>query len=180
MEEGLKKIVIACLVLLSIVGCKKGEDDPFLSLRSRDKRIVHDWKLVEEEYKEVDTNPIFNSYLHYKVSDGKYTRYQEDGDVDYTYAYSFTLKIKKDGNYELLRIISDGEDEDRIAMNSRWYWSNSSKKKTGISLFGFSYINYETPFVIKRLTNKELVLTLHEDRSNSETMDATLTFERQD
>ncbi len=49
----MKKIAIFGLIIgttLSILsGCKKGADDPFLSLRSRDKRITGDWVLAIED-----------------------------------------------------------------------------------------------------------------------------------
>jgi hypothetical protein len=43
----LTQSVLAILVVASsITACKKGEDDPFLSLRSRDARLIGEWKLT--------------------------------------------------------------------------------------------------------------------------------------
>ncbi len=46
----MKKITQSVLAILvvasSITACKKGEDDPFLSLRSRDARLIGEWKLT--------------------------------------------------------------------------------------------------------------------------------------
>jgi hypothetical protein len=43
----LTQSVLAILVVASsITACKKGEDDPFLSLRSRDARLMGEWKLT--------------------------------------------------------------------------------------------------------------------------------------
>lgn len=60
----LTKSVLAILVVASsITACKKGEDDPFLSLRSRDARLMGEWKLTAIAGKttatgsETDTDP---------------------------------------------------------------------------------------------------------------------------
>jgi hypothetical protein len=46
----LTKAVLAILVVASsITACKKGEDDPALSLRSRDSRLTGEWTLVSME-----------------------------------------------------------------------------------------------------------------------------------
>lgn len=48
--KNLRKLLVAGLTLALVApvtqSCKKGEDDPFLSLRSRTGRLAGEWKLV--------------------------------------------------------------------------------------------------------------------------------------
>jgi len=53
---------IKLFILITIVvtqclfnSCRKGEEDPFLSLRSRDKRLIGKWELVEEKHDTIKT-----------------------------------------------------------------------------------------------------------------------------
>lgn len=53
--------------------CRKGEEDPFLSLRSRDKRITGTWVLKSVDWSTVNTNTISDtsSTVITKVTDKK-------------------------------------------------------------------------------------------------------------
>ncbi len=51
--KNLRLIKILATLLLSVFifsECRKGEEDPFISLRSRNNRLTGKWKLVEEKY----------------------------------------------------------------------------------------------------------------------------------
>ncbi len=62
--------LISILTVVSLIfnSCRKGEDDPWISLRSRDNRVIGKWKLEEysKEYKIYNktktTNNINNNY----------------------------------------------------------------------------------------------------------------------
>ncbi|MCB9189597.1 MAG: hypothetical protein H6599_10010 [Flavobacteriales bacterium] len=45
----MKRVLIISIAIASMIGtsCKKGEEDPFLSLRSRKARITNEWKVYE-------------------------------------------------------------------------------------------------------------------------------------
>ena len=47
----MKKILTIMLIVTAFVGCKKGEEDPIISLRSRDARITGTWELKKMEVK---------------------------------------------------------------------------------------------------------------------------------
>ncbi len=53
-----KLLSIAALLMTSVIlfdGCKKGPEDPFLSFKSREKRMIGQWKVVEFQINGEDT-----------------------------------------------------------------------------------------------------------------------------
>lgn len=44
------------LAAITIPSCKRGANDPFLSMRSRDARITGKWKLTGMNHKQVNTS----------------------------------------------------------------------------------------------------------------------------
>ena len=93
------KIFLLSVVLIAtaifINSCKKGEDDPWLSLRSRDNRVIGKWKLVEqiEEYVSASTitesnnvnnvveNKTFNDKETNNVLDNILTKTETENDL---------------------------------------------------------------------------------------------------
>ena len=56
----MKKIITLSILLIistiTVQSCKKGENDPLFSLRTRTNRLSGNWKVVKEEIKETITN----------------------------------------------------------------------------------------------------------------------------
>jgi hypothetical protein len=168
----MKKTLLAVIVLLSIIvipSCKKGEDDPFISVRSRDARVTAKWKLVNYEYQYTSSGGFGNTSILngsiLTVSSGGFTN---------SYSYSKELEINSDGTYTITEI----EDGDISTSKSVWYWLNTTDDKTSISLDG--------EYVIDRLSTKELIL--RKENVSSETNNGTsyssssktlLTYEKQ-
>ena len=50
----LKFSVTLFIIVIAFSGCKKGEDDPFISFRSRDSRIIGVWALQSSTYTETN------------------------------------------------------------------------------------------------------------------------------
>lgn len=93
-----RNILVIAMVLvgtiLSLNSCKKGENDPFLSLSSRKARLSGEWKLTSAEWTEVgDGDTEIYSF------DGTNMTCKEDGDTE-TYEYSENLLIEKDGTFK--------------------------------------------------------------------------------
>lgn len=60
----MKKLLISALILMLVVpfsGCKKGEEDPGISLRSRDSRVEGTWKLSKIESTETEVDKTSTS-----------------------------------------------------------------------------------------------------------------------
>lgn len=139
----MKKIILFAIVILGIAAvpsCKKGEDDPFISFRSRDARITAKWKLVSlEEVSIVNGNTIS------RVLNGSILT-SSTGGVSSTNSYSKEMEIKSDGTFNTTTIF-DGEIN---TFSLFWYWYNDTNKKSSIDL--------DATYVIDRLSHNELVL----------------------
>lgn len=157
--------IIIFIGLFAIVGtssCKKGDNDPFLSLKSRNARITGVWEL---------TNSDYESKTEQTYSDGCRETYKRDDSFDGTVVtqyssssyscyggyfsegtettiYSRTLEIMKDGKYK----ISITTDNDVYESTGDWWWINSKKKKVRIA-FDDDYDSY----YIDMLKNNEMV-----------------------
>lgn len=150
--------------LLILASCKKGEDDPFLSLRSRDARIRGEWKLVERQ--SVDSDGEERSF------DGTTMTIKQDGVVTDSYAYSLNYAFEKGGRLKWTKT-QDGES---YAGEDYWGWHNTNKKKSILMLYNNDYYH------IRRLSNKELVLEQNYSGSENavtEFYSLTLKFEKQ-
>ena len=135
-------LLLVLIVGLSLPACKVGEDDPFLSLRSRDARLKANWKLadMENHYEIRVINPgtepqvtvIHSTFNGYDM----HVRTALNGILlsDTTFGFSHRLMIKDKGKltYEntliqnLIGVRSTGEDN--------WYWLDTDKKKARIFL----------------------------------------------
>ena len=164
-------------------GCKKGENDPFISLRSRDARITGTWKFTEEDYSS-STTTTNDGTTTLSSSTTKFdgslltTTYTSGGET-YTesYSYSREMTIEKGGTYKMVVI----EDGDKDEYTGRWCWLNDNKNKTQISFDG------DEIYIVNQLKNSELILT-HDSYSKStddgyvseKTSTLKLTYQKED
>lgn len=174
MKRTLKLLALG--IIISIGSCKKGENDPFLSLKSRDARICGTWVLKSSEatttysYK-IGTNTVSGSNSS-KFDGSLLTKVWSGGST--SISYSEEISINKDGTYQHI-IISDGNKQE---YKGYWNWMNDKKNKTSI------FFDYLGSFRIDQLKNKEMILVTHYidneteangDFDNSERME-TLTY----
>lgn len=100
----MKKIIslgfVVLLIASSFVGCKKGENDPFMSLLSRKARLTGIWNLTNADYEEKDVNDNGTDITSYSY-DGSDMTETTDGSGD-TYAYSEKITIDKNGTFEMV------------------------------------------------------------------------------
>lgn len=143
MKKNILFIALSLVVGSTVLtGCKKGENDPFLSLKSRDARITELWKLTK-----VEGNTNNNGTLSTDAYDGTIWT-STFGSFNSQYAYSLSIEIKKDGTYQSI----ENNDGEITTTDGRWYWSNSAKNKTTITL------DYLGTFEVNGLKSKELIL----------------------
>jgi hypothetical protein len=140
----MKKVRILILALTffgAIPSCKKGENDPLISIRSRDARITGKWKVINSEsisnYDGNISSNILNGSILTETSNGSSS----------SYSYTSNWEITSNGtiNYTVTR------DGSLLTGTDTWNWLDDSQKKSKISIGGEIY-------VVDRLTNKEIVL----------------------
>lgn len=197
------KNLFAILAMASIValgGCKKGEEDPFLSFSSRDSRLEGTWTLssgtmeVTALYKNAapgstasNTTIASNTYaLDGTNAEYKYEQTINDNPVDeatYTLGFAIEMTFSKDGTYTSVfkgQVIgTNGTPKDKdITSTGTWSWKDYGKNKAGISLVqagGAMEEDFITgDFRLKKLSGSEMTLVKNEVYS---TLDKTNTSE---
>lgn len=177
------------MLALGLLGsCKKGEDDPMLSLRTRRARMEGDWRL-EKATVTITTVDFANAARLndvFQISNSKATLTETGPGITantYTGAYFLHFKCNSDGTYT----ISEQLGVKNISYGGSWAFnskSGSEKNKesatfritdvstgvtSGIFLFNQSATNFT--YHIRELRNKKLVLnvgsTIYENATSS-------------
>ena len=185
-------LLLSALVIAgSFSGCKKGENDPFLSLRSRKSRLEGNWVIVKEEVSETNINGSTTEIMQ-SVYDGKMkvtttttTAGALSTTVIDTVKYTVNFDIKKDGNYKM--IAANENKIDIVTTEGTWLFLGKSKlndlkNKEAILLTTTKQVvssnpvansvNYENlnglTIVIDALKNKEMMTIVEENSSNED------------
>lgn len=182
----LAKIALVALTISSVsfVGCKKGEDDPFLSLSSRKARVAGEWKVTD--YKSTDTDASGVTTVTSNGSTYTYT----DGSGTFSGTWTREGTFEKDGTYSMTEVV------DGVSSTSGGTWNFTSgvgelKNKSQITLYETSYTsgtstgswtgNYvDVAYDLKELRKKKMVWyykVTSTSGSNTSTFEETITFE---
>lgn len=101
----LKKYTIALVILIiaatSFTSCKKGDDDPLISLKTRKDRFTNTWNMVRYEKNGVSQDISGSMYVYAVSNNGTLTRTVE-GTV-----FGFPTKTVSNGTWTF---INDDED----------------------------------------------------------------------
>lgn len=151
----LTAIVMVAALSTTMNGCKKGENDPLISLKSRDGRITGIWELTTVDGTDTDISTFSGS------TSTTITKISYDGNIwtetttftglpsnTEASSYDFEITIEKDGTYSSTEV----EDGDKSEETGSWWWLDSKKNKSGILIDGTGI------FDVDRLKNKELIL----------------------
>ena len=118
----MKNLKIALLMLVAVVfimpSCKKGENDPFLSLKSRKGRICGEWTLKEGTL--TSTNGGQTATMTFNGTTCTYTQSGQSQTV----AYIEKITIEKDGTFEY--VITEGTDI--TTYKGGWYFGRKNKE----------------------------------------------------
>lgn len=169
------------LSLFVFSDCKKGPDDPFISLRSRKARVAGDWKMTKGSNSSSSSNKSNSSSGESIYNGTSYTTNKTSTSAGATTeigTYSLKMSFKKDGTFEYEEIL----DGDLSKFIGTWNFTGGigdKKNKEQIVLHGTSSSsnNYnslmtgnqiDVTFDLKELRNKKMVFTL--EQNNSEVM----------
>lgn len=175
---------MAIVGVTAVSSCKKGENDPFLSLRSRKARVTGEWKLTKGTITETDnsggaTNTDVTTYTETTSSSGGVTT-----------QYTETLTIEKDNTFEVV-IVENGLTS---TIRGNWYFSGKVKdedlkKKEAIVFSETQYINpggstqytglyADQILLMDQLKNKELIFKGDVKYSDSDGYAASYSYDR--
>ena len=179
-----KMTMVLFISVIAFSGCKKGEDDPGISFRSRTARFAGDWKLTTMDYTETRTNNGSTSTYHYTYDGVNITTTSTFGGNSYTdkTVYSLNISTTKDGTYNTTEV----DDGDTSLGTGNWLWVRGNKeqdleKKEAVlftSTSNTSNGSTETysgktnldgvVMVLKKLSNKEIVFLFDYTYTNSD------------
>lgn len=169
----MKTLKIA-LFLLSLVvvldSCKKGEDDPFVSLRSRKARIVGAWKMTSMKSTFTSTYSGITTSNTYTSNGSTYTLTETfDGSSEtMTGTETLEFEFKKDGSYTA-KCVRDGDSRTE---EGQWNFTSGVgelKNKSQLTMVSKSNTNtygtssstgnyFNSTLDIKELRHKKIVL----------------------
>jgi hypothetical protein len=196
----MKKLLIISLAIISGAGllqsCRKGENDPFLSLRTRRARIAGEWKMITLESKRVQTIGNTTTTTDRTYSNGVETStytYMGNSTTTTTGPYTIVNTFRKDGTYT--EVVTS--DDEIVTIEGTWIFLKRSKEdelknkeailltntKTTSSTGETTTVNELSGqvFVIDELRNKKMVWTMEyrqSDSSGSETDTYKISFEQ--
>lgn len=109
-KSSLPLVLVSLAMAATYSGCKKGEDDPFLSLRSRKARVAGEWKVSKISGETSDTFAGGTTHCTQSFDGRTYAETCASGN-SYSVAGTWIFTFKKDGTFK--------EDQDFTGMGDR-------------------------------------------------------------
>lgn len=183
MKFYLKTQAVVIFAISVIGGCRKGANDPFISLRSRTSRLVGAWEIKEmksSRYSESGIPGKTDYYRSEKYLNGrKFVQMfilNNDTQINNVYKATGNLTINHIGTIEYSETLIDKNGGSFTNVRSgNWQWANSSKKKSGVEIgdangSALGQIFDGGIFEISRLSRDEVVIKFSdktESRNNN-------------
>ena len=119
------KIAVAALVIASFgfAGCKKGEGDPFLSLKTRKSRVAGEWKVTKGEgtHSYVFGSQTITETMSYDGTTE--TTVSNPGNFTSTDKHTTTYSFEKDGTFTITETDNNGSTPDVTTTKGNWNFS---------------------------------------------------------
>lgn len=168
-------IFVICFLTLFLATCKKGEDDPLFSLRTRKARLEGDWRLQKASLSVGirDSTGSYGAY-EYEFSESGYKRLNTSTRARFEGPSALNIRFSKKGEFSLVQNL------DNLRMESSGTWDfqgrvgkMKNKETLTVSLstfkgitnlyFFFNKGNFNFTYRIKELRDKKLVLVNNEE-----------------
>ncbi len=174
----LVKYILVVLFAVPIVfsSCRKGDDDPFISFKSREKRLVGTWilKKLSGSYEYNTENSFYTKAYGYDVKTDESLRItevsQSGGNAYCTDNFNCYLYMYEDNSLRISYRFNGGPNWDDYG---EWYWIDKGKKKEYVGMEGaFEFIYpYDHDFKIIGLSMDELKLEFDIDKTEIDVND---------
>ena len=171
----MKSLKFALVMIVAVVfilpSCKKGKDDPFISFRSRDGRLMKTWKLTN----------IAGTYQGDAVTyDG--SNLSVAGTVTYKNAtVQMTFDKEAAFSYTETKTINLSTQSTTISDKGNWAWASASKSRDNIVIPVANFFGNSSSlgiYYIDELKASTLVLK-YDDETVTSVTNLTYTFEKQ-
>jgi len=112
-------------------GCRKGPEDPFFSIYSREKRLCGDWFVYNCNYVYEEFKNQVSSYKQTMVfKNGVFTENFENSNIEYYGTYSYEYIINKNGTYKINESLNYTKPHDTTLTRSEegnWYFVDKNQ-----------------------------------------------------
>lgn len=184
MKKVLVALLMAAVIMPAFIACKKGAEDPSISLKSRNARLIAEWKLkgMEGTYQYYSGATLMTRT--YNFDGTTYSETINPGGVSISGTGNFTMEVAKDGIYTFSESFTpSGGSANVVSGEDYWYWSTNDNNKIAVNFgAGGSNLFWSGQYEILELSSKELKVTLYwkyTDNGETEFADITWTFEAQ-
>jgi hypothetical protein len=170
-STALRKVFITATVICGSIlnsGCKKGENDPQISFRTRKARLVGEWRLASGSSSYTGGN-WSDKYTFTGTKLTLYSNYSGSPQV-YTGSYILSLNILKDGTFNMKEVLAGTS----LEISGTWAFNtgvgeHKAKDEVLFSIkevskgytYGYHLFNAHNgtfAYRLKELRNKELVI----------------------
>jgi len=161
---------VITMVVISLSSCKKGDNDPALSLRTRKARLTGEWEMTSMSYTNAGSYTATGA-----LSNGTKTETNDFGGtmVSYSYPYTMNIEFLKDGSF----VGTETADGDVTKYEGIWAFLCGSKeaelKKKEAVVLTYTKITYsdgsnetinaqsypQDIWILDQLSNKKIVTT---------------------
>lgn len=161
-------------IALAFVSCRAGSDDPLISFRTRNTRLIGTWGLTNINNTRLtmtgnDTSKVVVTYVSGKkfTNTFKLTNGNKQNERIDSLVYSKTLAISNDGTYTLTQVEKTLKSE----LGGYWYWLSSDEDKVIVSIGGVEYR-------LKQLSYPEITMTTYTSSVKNGTTEISNTEEK--
>jgi len=127
MKNIIKSLALAAVVLVSgasFTACKKGENDPGISLASRTGRLVGKWNMTKGEIKETSGGTTTT-----ETFEGTAYTYNPGGGSAITGTFVGTIEFEKGGVYTITQTRTIGGTAVTYTDKGNWSWVGKNKEQ---------------------------------------------------
>jgi hypothetical protein len=159
-------MLVAILALMAFQSCKKGENDPAISFRSRDARITAKWKLTKIESAETDVSGNYTVSVTITYDGLNYTRVTAitgNPTDSLVAAGTYFMTIEKNGAMSWEETYTEYGTNIFRSGTASWYWVDSGKNKSAAHIGAGNLFIEGGTWSIDRLATKELRLRRSEN-----------------
>ena len=129
-----KAIILAAAVLLGAASCKKYEEGPMLSLRSKKERVANDWRIGKAMNGDEDVTSDFDEYHVVFTKDNKTTLTATYKFLGTTYRFTTSGTWSFESDKEKLKVDYENDDADNTYLIIRLTEKEMWLREEGSSL----------------------------------------------
>jgi len=172
-------LILIALFLMPTTGCKKGSDDPAISFRSRNQRLVGKWNIIESNKSRVRTflypGTVDTATTRYAFNDSKgtvavlmsgqpsnITAFEGSASIEFKADGTLTYTERQNASMEWIERVTDGY----------WTWRKTAKSKYTLEISDNQGIGLGTIFDggilnLQRLSHNDITLEFTTSSSGS-------------